>query len=207
VAGSLTGRAHPVALYDPLRHELLVYGGEDASTPLADAAALSLNAPCTWRPLSPPTTPLARSQAAAVFDPIGDRAVIFGGFDSDFTDLNYANGESLALVSESPGAWTDLLPSNSPPLSRGMRSVLDTPNRRMVFWSGDDTESTAPYHRGLWALQLDDPTSWTLLLATSPMPGRIHAAVVYDALHQRMVVVGGEDETAVATDTVEWIGL
>lgn len=199
VSGSTLPRLYAAGVYDPLHQELLVYGGEDGVSALDSAAALSLppGSGPTWRTVNPTPRPSPRMEMAAVFDESNDRMLIFGGTDGT------PNDETHALQSGTP-TWTALAPLLSPAPICGMQAVLDTYNRRMVFWSGDDFSGSYP--QTLWSLNLDGPPEWTPILSTSPMPGRIHYAAVYDALHRRMVVFGGEDASYALTNSVEWIG-
>jgi hypothetical protein len=197
------GHLFPVAVYDSLRRRMLVYGGEGTFLgPRADAAFLDL-ATLAWTPLSPASPPLGRSQAAAVYDPVRDRLAVFGGLDSN----GAANAQTHFLAAVPVPTWSSPLLAPVPPACQGMSAVFDAPNRRMVFWSGDDTDSSGPFHRELWALDLDAP-AWSMLLDTCPMPGRLWTSAVYDALHARLLIFGGaESNFALPVDTVEWIGL
>jgi len=73
-------RVDHAAAIDHKRHRLVTHGGEVYPTMLADVWAASLNAPVAWTQLTPTGTgPGARSEHAAVYDPIRDRMILFGG--------------------------------------------------------------------------------------------------------------------------------
>jgi hypothetical protein len=73
-------RVDHAAAIDGKRHRLVTHGGEVHPTMLADVWAASLDAPVAWTQLTPTGTgPGARSEHAAVYDPIRDRMILFGG--------------------------------------------------------------------------------------------------------------------------------
>jgi hypothetical protein len=75
-------------VYDPMRDRMIVFGGFDALTNydssfLNDTWALSLN-DLTWQRLSPDgPMPTGRDATAAIYDPTGDRMVLYGGWSGD----------------------------------------------------------------------------------------------------------------------------
>jgi len=77
------------AIYDPLRDRMVIYGGFDALTNynssfLPDTWALSLTGDLQWHQLAPSgTTPTGRDATAAIYDPTGDRLVLYGGWSGD----------------------------------------------------------------------------------------------------------------------------
>jgi hypothetical protein len=70
------------SLYDAARSRLLLSGGTDFDSYFADTQALQFygGLACGWVPLGAPGgTPTARSDHKAVYDPVMDRMVFFGG--------------------------------------------------------------------------------------------------------------------------------
>ena len=73
-------RVDHAAVIDRKRHRVVTHGGEVHPIMLADVWAASLDAPVTWTQLTPSGDgPGARSEHAAVYDPIRDRMILFGG--------------------------------------------------------------------------------------------------------------------------------
>jgi hypothetical protein len=74
------------SVYDPLRDRMVVFGGWDATENgtasfLNDTWALSLSETPQWTQLAPTGGPPAgRDAMAAIYDPLGDRMVVFGGW-------------------------------------------------------------------------------------------------------------------------------
>ena len=74
------------AALDAQRYRLVIWGGDTTATyssssgALADGWSLNLTGAPVWVPLAPGSTaPTARGWTAAMYDPLGDRLVLFGG--------------------------------------------------------------------------------------------------------------------------------
>ncbi len=77
---TVPARDRHTAVYDPVRDRMVVFGG--CSGPyLNDVWALSLAGTPAWTQLSPSgsTPPVARYSHTAIYDPVRDRMVVFGG--------------------------------------------------------------------------------------------------------------------------------
>ncbi|HET9327085.1 MAG TPA: kelch repeat-containing protein [Candidatus Eisenbacteria bacterium] len=178
-------RAGHTGIYDPVRHRMVVFGGNDGARS-NEVLALSLTAPETWSLLTPSgSPPTARELHAAIYDPVGDRMIVFGGTDG--TKLNDVWALSLA----DPPVWTLLTPAGTPPTPRsGASAVYDSQRQRMVVFggkpdSGDGNET--------FALDLAGPPAWSQIVTSGTGPGQLtrHAAL-YDAPRDRMLIVSGE---------------
>src|SRR5262249_48611036 len=72
------------AIYDPVRERLVEFGGKvEVSLDLTRTLSLT-GGPADWQYLNPGSPPSRRYLAAAIYDPIRDRMVVFGGVDGDF---------------------------------------------------------------------------------------------------------------------------
>jgi hypothetical protein len=203
------GRSFATASYDPSRQTLLVYAGEDAGGAYADLLVLAIptGLSFTWSAPAVSSAPVGRSRHAAVFDPSGDRLLVFGGLDNDPAgDGSVMNGETWAF-SPASSAWTPFAPAASPGFRVGHAGVWDSLNRRLVVASGNDTAGLAPYTSSLWAFEPLPTPAWKLLLPAGPLSGRAHAAAIYDAFHRRLVLYGGEDDASLPNDEVWSIGM
>jgi hypothetical protein len=171
------------AVYHPVGDRMLVFGG-DTSNVSADVWALSL-ANSTWSSLQPSgTSPLARRYHTAIYDPLRDRMLVFGGDHGLGTWLN----DVWSLWLTPTPRWEPLTPSGTSPLSRyGHSAIYDPARDRMVVFGG-----SGPLN-DVWALSLGD-TAWTLLPPSGnpPLPRLGHSAV-YDPSADRMIVFGGTD--------------
>jgi hypothetical protein len=190
------GRGDHRAIYDPVRDRMVVFGGHDASGYLNDVWALSLEGTPVWAELTPSgTPPSARSRHSAIYDPVRDCMVVFGGsyYDGSVQYLNDVWALSMATL-----AWTQLTPTGTPPIVRAGHSAIYDPVRdRMVVFGGFNNL----YPNDLWVLSLAGAPAWTEL-TPSGLPPRaryLHNAV-YDPVRDRMVVFGGWANLAFIND-------
>src|SRR5262249_32711471 len=76
-------------IYDPVRDRLLLYGGSDnVGTSYGDVWALQLGGSLAWTQLVPEAGPAIRLFNTFTYDPVRDRAIVFGGWSN-------LNGESF----------------------------------------------------------------------------------------------------------------
>jgi hypothetical protein len=194
-----TGRLGESAIYDPVRDRMVMFGGEcrepdDYQYYLNDVSALPLSGGSSWTPISPSgSPPCGREGHSAIYDPVGDRMVVFGGY----WDTDYCEGmrdDVWALSLAEPATWTQLSPSGTPPAARvGQAAVYDPVRRRMIVLGG--------YPLGLgfasdlidvWALTLAGNPTWTQLSPSGTPPGAREAhTAVYDPTGDRVLVFGG----------------
>src|SRR5262249_50616094 len=87
---SLCGRIGSSAIYDPVRDRMVVFGGQaQGNLYLNDVWALSLAGTPAWTALTPTgTPPSGRTGHTAIYDPVRDRMVVFGGAVGDNQFLN-----------------------------------------------------------------------------------------------------------------------
>ena len=138
-----TRLAHPVALI------------EDKTTAIVDELwSLSLAGTPTWTQIAVPGGPPARELATAVYDPLGDRFIVFGGMWDTGTDGN----ATWELTLSGTPAWTRLVPSGGTPVSRAAHAaVFDAARRRMLVFGG--------FSPGVGAYPIDNDDTWSLAFA------------------------------------------
>lgn len=133
------------AVYDNRRDRMITFGGSTSDAYFGthnDTWALDLTDDVpTWHKLSPEgNPPIARRTMAAVFDPVRDRMVIYGGWDGT-PSLNAFLHDTWALSLDETPQWNELLPDGTMPTQRdAVTAAYDPGNDRMVFfggWSGD----------------------------------------------------------------------
>jgi hypothetical protein len=177
-------RSSLVAIYDPVRDRMIVFGGIRITTRFNDVWALSLSGTPTWSQLTPAGTPPApRSAASAIYDPVRDRMIVFGGSG------NFNLNDLWALSLSGLPTWTQLTPTGSTPGQKtGQIAVYDPVHDEMVIHgSGNVFDET-------WRLALTDPPVWTQVTSSTPLPRTFHAAA-YDPVRQATLVFGGTDNS------------
>lgn len=179
-----------VAVYDPVRDRMLVFGGNAPET-TNDVWELGLSGSPWWaalRPLGGP--PAARFNCSAVYDPTRDRLIVFGGIDSHSGFLN----DVWALNLSGAPTWTELTPGGAAPRARfGHVAILDSTRQRMIVFGGGGSGPAARYLNDVWALSLGDTVSWTPLLPGGAVPTpRMYSAATLDPVRNRLLIFGGE---------------
>jgi len=186
-------RGDHAAIYDPVRRRVVVFGGQDGPA-LDDLWALSLRGTPAWSRLTPAgNAPSARSGHSAIYDPVRDRIVVFGGFA-----LGLVN-EVWALSLSGTPAWTRLTPSGIPPSARqNHAAIYDPAGDRMLVFGGADQGGA---RNDVWALSLSRNPGWSEIVASGTLPAarRRHTAIV-DSERSRVVIFGGGDGTNLFSD-------
>ncbi len=132
---------------DPVRDDLVVFGGSDGASQWNGETWLYDRTTSAWR-LATASGPPARVSAAAHWDPLGQRVLLFGGYTQ-------AGGWTDETWSWDGRSWSRLQPLHSPPpMSRpGMttdassgRVLLagrSTRSNRLEVWDWNGTDWTA----------------------------------------------------------------
>lgn len=199
ITGDLPGGRHsPQWGYDPARNRVLIFGGYGRHYPntpyeyLNDVWQLSiaLDGSAEWSELVPTgTAPSGRLAGAAVYDPLRQRFVGFGGTVGVPVDT-----WSLELAGAS-AAWTPITITGARPNGGyGMTSIYDPVRDRMLTFGGSTSDDYYGVHNQVWALDLHGDPSWRQLAPSGIAPSaRRSGTAVYDALRDRMVIFGGWD--------------
>jgi hypothetical protein len=150
-----SARASHTAIYDPVRDRMVVFGGYDANDYQEDVWELSLAGSPAWNQLLPVGTPGGRQLHTAIYDPVRDRMVVFGGLH--FGDL----GDVWELTLGGSMEWNQLWVFG--PNSRyGHTAIYDPGRFRMVIFGGrgkvQGIDGTVTFN-DTWALTWDGITA------------------------------------------------
>lgn len=183
-------RSGHASIHDPVRDRMIVFGGYNGST-FGDVRALTLGENPSWSLLLPSgASPGPRRYHAMVYDPLRDRALVFGGISG-----SVRRNDVWALSLGVTPAWTAITPAGTPPSARyGASAVFDPVLDRLLVFGGSDASG---YRADVWALSLSGPPTWTLLApAGTPPPPRTYAGATFDPATDAMIVFGGLGENA-----------
>jgi hypothetical protein len=194
------GRWGAMAVYDSLEDRMLMFGGfiyTDDVYELNDVWQLSLSGTPAWTQLSPAGgAPPGRQDGALIYDPIGNRLILFGGLllgpGSENNGIYMNDVWQLSLTP--PLTWIPMLPAGPGPSARGWAAFAYDPDRRSMIVSGgwDGTSNLGD----TWELSLAGSGSWAPIVASGAPSPRKQSDVVYDAPNRRFVFFGGRTDGA-----------
>jgi hypothetical protein len=152
---------------------MVVFSGWDTAFGFTnDVWELGLQGAPIWRPI--PTAgnaPIRRANATAVYDPVGQRMLVFGGYDGTSPYRN----DILALSLHGPIAtWSALVVAGSPPGPRGNHVAIYDPQRDdMVIFGGGGTPLG-----DLWTLEPEvaSDVASTAASKSAPLAQLLHPA-------------------------------
>lgn len=151
----------------------------------------------TWRQLAPATPPTARHFFEMCYDPVGQRTLLYGGFESGVG----AAGDMWELVGEE---WNEIFPANTPGDRFAYSMCMDDANARLLLYGGSDgvglSTETWEYASADWTelFPADDPSD--LLYGNSSVTVQTYDAINgYPALIQGDTAGGAHPFTGEAT--------
>jgi hypothetical protein len=138
-----TARYSHSAVWDAAGSRMLVFGGYSSSSNNDVWALTNTGGAWAWSQLSPGgTAPTARYHHTAVWDPVGNRMLVFGGYSG-----SYYNDVWALTNTGGAWAWSQLSPGGTAPAARYNHSaVWDPAGNRMLVFGGYS------YRNDVWAL-------------------------------------------------------
>lgn len=187
-------RGH-TAIFDALNQSMVIFGGEDVAFTYENVWTLTLPAPPTvmnpsdWIDITPAVPgPGPRSGHSSVYDPTGQRMIVFGGNDPFLSGTpSYADTWELSLPT-SPGvpSWSALSVPGGPAARYGHSAVLN--GSRMMVFGG----LTGVANGEMWQLNLGATSSWNpVTLGVPAPPARLGQGAALRATSTTMLIFGG----------------
>ena len=196
----LSGESLPFAdhtsVYVPAKDEIVVFGGVWEATASNQAWVLPLSGEVNWKSLQPlGGPPTARTGHTSIYDPIGNRMIVFAGRGQDGTYLN----DVWTLSCDGNPSWIELSPLGSKPQGReGHTAVYDSARHRMLVFGGYDASwwQWNFNFNDVWTLSLESEPEWMEITPSeNPTHGGGNHTAFYDPLRDRMVVHGWYENT------------
>lgn len=206
-------RGRHSSVFDPLRKQVIIFGGKYRSPDstgnyrmFSDTWTFDVNTD-TWTEV--PATgdiPTARANAAMVFDPVGDRVILFGG-STDPNGLSFQPQNDLYTLDMKTNIWKKEPTTNPPPRRLFHAMTIDSKNNRLLIFSGGDENAfLGPFFQDMWSAPLDNfvfEQVWSGAVLAGPK-ARINAVLVDDPAHDRVLMFGGHDDTALGNANDVW---
>ena len=158
---------------------MLIFGGSDgADRNEVWSLALSAEPSPVWSLLSPEgTPPSARQASSAIYDPLRQRMLVFGG--------STGGNDTWSLSLSGPLAWTQVTTSGTLPTARSYHSAVYDPVRdRMIVVGGGISNS----FYDVQALTLAGTPTWQSVFF---LVDGTHAPAIYDPVRDRVLLHGG----------------
>lgn len=179
-------------VWDSSRNRAVVFGGMNANMQeFSDTWEFTGTA---WTQVNGATHPSARTYTMMAYDPVRQRAVLFGGK----VGLTYLDDTWEYDVATS--TWTIRMPTVAPPARAFASMTFDPVTNEVLLFGGTDLINSAspPVFEDTWSW---NGTRWQLRSTTGPY-GRYAHSMATDFARSRVVLFGGFD----GNDTWEWNG-
>jgi hypothetical protein len=188
-------RTQHAMVYDPVAKRVLVFGGSDGSFRQDlwqwDGAA------ATWTDVTPAgAKPSPRQNAGLVWDSARNRAVLFGGGETDGANPKSDTWEWDGVT------WADRTGTPAPPARQGHGMAFHPAGRKVLMFGGSNGSG---YLGDTWVY--DGSTgAWSPLTTAGPSP-RFFPRMEYDSQRGRVVLYGGATAGFVASPEIWEAGL
>jgi hypothetical protein len=175
---------------------------------VASILLLEYSSAQTWQEITPSggETPGPRRNAAAVYDPVNQRMILFAG--------KAASGDQndVWVFDLNTNLWSDITPASGPaPAPRFTpNAVYDPVEQQMIIWSGQGVS----FYNDVWAFDIVSE-SWSEFTPPDPKPNiRYGTAAVFDPLARDLVTFAGftnqgrfDDTWRFDVENVAWINV
>ena len=201
--------AEMMGVYDEQRQRIVFFGGDDVLPVNCSAAPHAVGryelytydtACAAFREeTGSDDGPQGRARGMAVYDPTGDRMLIFGGRSRARETGNYKNYNDVWALDFATMQWTELEPTNSGPLARSNPAGgFNRATRELIVFGGNTSRSGLQFgpRNDVWAFDTVNQ-SWRRIESTGNAPeGRLFHAGVVDDTNNRLFIYGGGDAGA-----------
>ncbi len=188
---------------DTNRDRLVIFGGVESFSfhdeSVSSLGIFDLATNSGWSTLTsvnpPAEGPGDRYGHGAIYDPDGDRMVIFHGARLDAFTI-YPLDDAWSLSFGDSVRWSPITTSGSLPAARFVvNSMWDGAPQRALMYGGlaQIAPGVTTPKGDLWALQLDSPNAatWALVNAASPENQRTSPSTMFDPTRRRVALHGG----------------
>lgn len=186
-------RADHRLAYQPHRHQVLLFGGDDGRGQLGDAWEWNGS---SWTQQFSAHQPPERSEHAMAYDAVRERVVLFGGR----SEMNTAYGDTWEW---SGSDWSEIPTSSGPSAQFDHAMAFD--GQRIVLFG---VKCSSPLNAGTCVSETWtwDGTDWVLQHPPLMPSARQQVALAFDPDRKRVVLFGGYFAGDTYAETWEWDG-
>src|SRR5260370_4332861 len=170
--------------YDPINHELALFGGEGENGTLDDTWTFDGT---DWTDRTSATGPSLRYGAVMAYDSVSGAVILFGGLGFSAVGTSTYESDTWAWKNHT---WTQLSPTTSPPARWGASMAAGAPGGLTLFGGYSDTgvpRTQGSSYNDTW---IWNGTTWSQSMATGP-GGRYAAAMSTYPTANGIVLVAG----------------
>ncbi len=183
-------RAGHSMAYDSARNQIVMFGGYNGSSIVADTWIFDGT---DWSRPAVATPPPARAAQPMAYDPIRQKIVMFGGI---------ASGVALSDTWEWDGNnWNQVFPATNPPGRRSQPMVFAYSRGTVVMWGGNGGGTLAL--NDMWEFNGND---WSQIVTNNAPPARWATDMAFDPVGGGLVLFSGYQSAADTWyfDNVDW---
>ena len=169
--------------YDPIFQKVILFGGyRDTFPHFSDTWEYNYTAN-SWTELNPSISPPGRYGSKMVYDPINQRAILFGGRTTSIMNDTW-------IYYYGNNTWTELITVGSPDTRYWHGMVFDSNNQKVIVFGGRHAGAPGEALEDTWIF---DPSTnqWTEILPLSHPSNRMDFSMVYDSNSQKAILFGG----------------
>lgn len=190
-------RTHSAMAYDPVRQRTVMFHGFHGAPQTFFADTWEWNG-ATWQEIPTPVHPNGRAGHAMAFDPVGQRVILFGGWDgsSSLDDTWAWDGQS----------WTQLTSPASPSGRRDLQMTSAIGSTGLLLFGGTEATSGGALGTPRSDTWRWDGSQWTELFPVNEPVSRARHTMALDQAGQRILLFGGRGAGGLLGDTWQWNG-
>ena len=203
--GSPSARHKHSMVWDSVGQKIIMFGGNTAAgykndlwwyDPISNTWTEKI---ANGAPGSPP----ARYGHSMVWDPVGQRVIMFGGNDGTYKN----DWWWYDPLSGTNGAWIDMTTAAISPTARNGHSMIWDPiKQKVIMFGGYNDLDTSQWKNDLWEYNPISNT-WTMKIANgkddSPPARQLHS-MVWDPIGQRVIMFGGRGDSNSVKNDLWW---
>lgn len=201
-----TARSETMGTFDSKRHRLVFFGGDTGvpkqcnPAPAPNGELWTYDVACkSFSRVDFTDGPGARTRGASIYDPEGDRMIVFGGRARAASSGPYTLFNEVWALDLAALTWQKLATTGTaPPARSSTAAVYDATAKEMIVFGGNTSTNGAAFSplADVWALGLATG-AWRQITTTGTAPAaRLFHTIAIDSAKRQLYVFAGGDANA-----------